>query len=146
MKLLALNEDEIQIARSTVTFTGLGGNGQTGTQTKLFIISGRVLVLALPVFVDDDLTQSGASASISFGTASQVTRFTAANTVTALDTNEWFKTGEAVIGSQALGTTQLETVINEDIVADHTGAEHCNGGTITVECWYLPLSLGGRLQ
>lgn len=145
MKLPILDGAE-RYKSTSVTFTGNGGLGENGTQTPLFSVVGRVLVRWLPIFIDSDLDQSGATANISFGTVNQVVRFTTANPVQSLDTGEWFKTGQAVVGSQDMGATQTDIIVSEDIVADHTGTAHCNSGRLTVDCWYVPLSPGAALN
>ncbi len=127
----------------TITFDGTAGNGAVGTVT-VFTITGRVIVTHWTVFCTDSLTEAGATASMSYGTAANTTLLTADATggPTAIDVGE-FWVDASPLAVETLSAT-MQKAISEDTILT-IGTQNVTGGTLVFDVLYIPLTDGARL-
>lgn len=140
--------------RKTITFTGLAGAGATGAVT-VFTLTGRVLVERITPFCTTDLTEAGATATVSLGTTTDVDKFIAATNSTAIDEDEWWFTATPTPAAASLTTPAITdpttaavlggpTAIAESIII--TCADQAtDAGVLVIDCWYEPITAGGKL-
>lgn len=120
------------------------GDGNGGTTTTVWTVTGRCLVRFIVAHCTASLT-SGGVPTISLGTTNQVTRFIGATTATGITTtaNLWVSTTPTQ-GSIALPAACVDVVVSEDIITDHLTADLTAGG-IEFYAVYVPLTDDGAL-
>lgn len=142
--------------RKTITFTGAAGAGEAGTAVTVFTISGRVLVERITAFCTTLLTESGATATVSLGTAGDVDKFIIVTNAVDIDANEWWFTATptsqvgslltpaiadpTTVGNQGMPTATAQTIIVNPLVTNVTG------GVIVFDVWYEPITAGATLS
>ena len=136
----------IQRASVSVAFTGAAGLGAVGN-VPLFTVTGEVLIERIVPFTVLTLTEALATATLALGVTNATSLFIAATSAVNLATGEFWTestgggTAEAGI---ALPAALKEIVISSNIVGT-VGAQAVNGGTLRVDCYWLPLSSDGNL-
>ena len=135
----------------TITFAGGTGTGAAGT-VAVFTITGRVLVHWTSVFCTTLLTESGATATISYGTAGDVDAFIAATDAVTIDADEWWTAAAPAAGSKSpleiltggLVVSQGAKLLSESTIFTVATAD-VTGGVVVVDHFYTPLTDGARL-
>ena len=120
-----------------VTFDGAAGSGAVGTVT-LATITGAIRIISLVIRCTDSLT--GATATISLGTPSDVDSLIAVTTATDLDVNEIW-TGASPAGGAVAAI--VDKICNENININVLVAA-VDGGTIEFDMQWVPASANGN--
>lgn len=140
---------ELRHARRTTTFDGTSGGGQAAANVTMFTITGRVLIVHLSLFCTSSLTESGATATISAGGASDVDLIRATANAVNIDINEfWDPAGAISTGISRMGTNtsadgELLLMSEDPIYAP--AVTDVDGGSILADVWYLPVTDNGAL-
>jgi len=134
----------VKHVRTTITFDGTSGKGQAGTATTVFTATGRVLVHALTAFVTTNLGEALATATVSLGTSSWVTRFVATTNSVDLDANEWWVTSTPTNGSIDLPDALKGVLVSENIIVE-TATQDTNAGVVVFDCLYEAITDNGLL-
>ena len=124
----------------TVEFDGGAGNGAVGT-VALFTVTGSVWV-TVTSYCTEDLTEGGATATISVGiTGSTAALIAQVNAVDIDDGEIWF---DATPGDIEVLSSIGGAFIGggEDIFAT-IGTQSVDDGTLTFICFWTPLSADG---
>lgn len=140
----------IQVTKA-ITFTGAAGAGAAGIVT-VFTVTGRVFVTKITAFCTTLLTESGATATMTLGTAVDTDAFIAVTNAVDIDANEWWTAAAAAAGSKSplkvetggLVTSQVDKMISENIIITVAVAD-VTGGVLVVDVWYEPITVGGNL-
>ncbi len=137
---------KILTARKTLTLTGGAALGVKDTAVPVFTVTGEVFVHALIAFCTTNLTEGGATATISLGTVSQVTRFIGLMNSVDLDANEaWVSTTPTAGSIDLPDAMQAVIVVNgDDIIVDPL-TQDTTGGVIDFTCFWEPISTDGVL-
>lgn len=130
-----------RIARKTVTFTGAAGAGAVG-QVTVFTVTGRVLVKSLSAYCTADL--AGATATLSLGTAANVTGFIGVTTATDVDSGEFWLTTTPTAGLLALPAALKDIAVSANITIDVLTA-NITAGTLIIVAEYVPISTDGAI-
>lgn len=133
----------VRHTRVSVTFDGTAGLGEFNTVVPLFTTTGSVLVHILTAECTVSLT--GASATVSLGTTSQVAQFIALATATTIDAGMFWTLATALAGAADIDGKQQLVVTNENILIDPLTAD-VTGGTLVVDVFYEPLTDNGLLS
>lgn len=144
--IISPSTSRIQVARKTFTFTGASGFGLAAADCVLFTVTGDVYIHAIIPKCTTLLTESGATATLSLGTATQVARFVAATNAVEIDADElWFSTTPTA-GSLDLPDAMQSVVIasGDDIVA-RPAVTNVTGGVIEFTCLWEAVSTDGTL-
>ena len=143
-------EASVRRARKTVTFTGLAGAGAAGT-VALFTTTGRVYIEKMTAYCTVNLTESGATSTISVGTASIVNCLLTAVNAVDLDADEFWVGNQAVLGSittitGGVGNTasSMNKCISQNIIATIAVAD-VTAGALVFDVWYTPITDNGLL-
>lgn len=130
----------------TITFAGGAGTGAIGTVAVATVAGGAVVVDDVIGRVTTSLT--GASATISLGTASQVASLIGVTTATGLTTtaNLWATTTPTAgaIGVPALLAQGVYTV--ESIIINVLLGSGVTGGVLEIDFLWHPLTSGATLS
>src|SRR3990172_4957165 len=145
VKMLSLGGTDVRHARKTITFDGTAGLGAVGTAVTIFTTTGKILLHYITAYCTTDLGQALATAQISLGTATQVTRFVAATNSTAIQENEWWVTGTPTVGSIDLPDICQNVFVSENVVINPT-AQNTNAGVLVIDAIYEPISDDGSLS
>lgn len=139
----------LRFTRWQLTFDGTANKGANASLITLFTCTGEVLICYIVPFVVATLTQSGATPTLTLGVTGATTLFTgAATTATNLATGEfWTETtgGGTAEAGIAAPSTQKDIYISANVIGTVGGTNNINGGTLRVDCWWLPLSSDGNL-
>jgi len=148
-----MNNDQYKRAPTkTITFTGGAGAGAINDITLIYTITGRVRVHLITAYCTTLLTESGATATISLGTAGDVDAFIAVTDAVEIDATEWWTGAAPVVGSKSpvkvetggLVISQVDKLVDENINTRHLVAG-TTGGVIVFDCWYEPITSTGAL-
>jgi len=131
-------------ASKTRTFTGAANLGQAGTNTTWFTVTGEVLVLFIVGFCTTDLTEAAATATITLGITGETALFIAATNAVTIDANEFWVDTTPVLDREILPAAVKDIAISADVVSA-VAAQNINGGTLRIDCWWLPLSADGNV-
>lgn len=134
-----------------ITFTGAAGLGAAGT-VAVATITGRVAVLLTTAFCTTLLTESGATSTISYGTAGDVDAFIAVTNAVDIDANEWWTAASTAAGSKSpletltggLVVSQGWKLLSENTIFTVATAD-VTAGVLVVDHLYIPLTEGARL-
>jgi hypothetical protein len=143
MATIASTTNALRHVRKTIAFDGSAGNGAAGTVT-VFTITGRVLAELLPpAFCSENLTESGATAVMSFGTASAPEGFFGDTNAVDVDTGEWWSGwGTSSLGFES--GTAPHVALSENLILTISGA-NITDGTLVIDLWYYPITDDGAL-
>jgi hypothetical protein len=120
-----------------VAFNGGAGTGAVGT-VALFTVTGGALVTVVGVCTED-LTEAGATATISVGTAASPTGIIAQINAVNLDTGElWIDNTPAPLEAYGTGTSFF-IGDGADIILT-VGAQNVTDGTVNFVCFWTPLT------
>ena len=125
-----------------VAFTGAAGLGAVGT-VALFTVTGAALVTVIGICTED-LTEAGATATISVGTAAAPTGIIAQINAVDLDVGEvWIDNSPAVLEAYGTGTSFF-IGDGADIILT-VGAQNVDDGTVDFLCLWTPLTADGTV-
>ena len=131
----------LRIVRKTITYTGATNLGEAGSNVTIFTVTGQIHVVALVPYCTVNLGESGATATITLGTASTTNLFIAATDSTTIDANEvWTATGPTT-RSLAIPAALKDIAVNDNIV-NACAVTNTNAGAIQYTLVYYPLSAG----
>ena len=152
MRVVKNPVDTLHHVRSTVTFDGTTGGGEAGTAVTALTVTGRVLIESLTIFCSADLTESGATATLTCGIASDIAKFLDSTQSVAIDVGEWWasstpKTAGVNLVQQTtspVDAAQQHIAISESIIYDPL-VTNTTGGTLIMDVWYRPITDNGAL-
>ena len=137
-----------RFATKIVTFTGASGLGQAGTNVPIFTVTGEVLIVALSPSCTTTLTQAAGTATVSLGTTGRTALFIPATNSIAIGAGEFWilagGVGDAHNSGAALGSTQMNVVVTDDIIVA-CATQDTNGGVLRFDVFWRPLSENGNL-
>ena len=122
----------------TVTFDGTSGAGLADTAVPLATVSGLVVFPYLGLYCSTSLTESGATATLSFGTASRPAAYTAIN-ATDLAAGDWMQSNSHLA---AITTSSAYTMTAESLIL-MPSVTNVTAGVITLYAFWLPFSADG---
>ncbi len=136
---------EPQRNSKTITFTGGANMGNAGENVAIFTVTGEIMVLVLVPFCTTNLTEAGATATISLGITNAVALFIAATDSKEIDANEfWVDTAPDPYGI-ALPATLKDIPITDNIVAA-CATQDTDGGVLRFDLYWMPLSSNGAVS
>lgn len=148
-----MNNDQYKRAPTkTITFTGAAGAGAINDITLIYTITGRVRLHLITAYCTTLLTESGATATISLGTAGDVDGLIAVTNSVDIDATEWWTGASPTVGSSSpvyvatggLVVSAFHKLIDENINTRHLVAG-TTGGVIVFDGWYEPITSTGAL-
>ena len=134
----------IERTRKTVTFDGSAGGGASGTVVAVFTVTGQVLVHVAVGFCKTNLTEAGATATISLGTTNNVAVFIAAMDSVDLDANDWWASTTPTAGS-INATGSVETVFVSEAIIVNPLVQNTTAGVVEFTVLWEPLSDDGLI-
>ena len=135
---------KIRTTRKTITFTGAAGVGEAGTAVTVYSVVGNIYLHALICYCTTLLTESGATATVSLGTASQVTRFIGNTNSVEIDANEIWVSTTPTVGSIDLPDAMQSVVItNGDDIIVNPLTTNTTGGVLQFVMFWEPVSTDG---
>lgn len=146
MKLQRGSSGPYQRSTVSVTFDGTAGLGGAASTTTFFTVTGEVIVVYLVPYVVASLTQSGATPTLALGVVNSTALFIAATTATTLATGEFWTEatgGGTANAGVAIPAALKEIAITSNVVGTVGGTLNINGGTLRLDCYWLPLSSDG---
>ncbi len=135
----------VEHVRKTITFAGGAGSGQAGTVVTVFTTTGSVLVHMIVTECTSNLTEAGATATLSLGVTSVVAQFIAATNAVNIDSGEFWLSTTPVAGAIDLPDITQVAAINEDIILNPL-VNDTDGGVLVVDCWYEKITDDGLLS
>ena len=140
----------------THTFADSAGNGAVGT-VAVFDITGVVLIEYIITECTTSLTEGGATATISLGTAGAVAAFASVQDAVDIDGDEFWYGNMVAPGGESSPVADEATpdgaagdvrarnqVCNADIIFT-VAVDAVDGGVVQVMCLWRPLSADGDL-
>lgn len=137
---------KIKTSRKTATFTGAAGAGAVGTVT-VYTVTGDIYIHALVAKCTTDLTEAGATATLTLGTVNQATRFIGSTNSTAIDQHEfWVSTTPTAYSIDLPDAMQSVIIASGDDIIITCGAQNTNGGVLEFVLLWEPLSTDGAVS
>lgn len=127
----------------TITFTGAASLGAVGA-VPIFTTTGEVMVVAMVPYCTVNLTEAGATATISLGVTGSTALFIANTTATDIDAGEFWVDATPDANGIAIPAALKDIAITDNIIGT-VGTQAVNGGAIRFDVWFLPLSSDGNL-
>ena len=134
----------LQVARKTLTFTGAAGLGLSGSAITFFTITGTVNVSLIVGTCTGSLVSAGGG-TLALGVTGATTLFIGATTATTITTTAktWASTTPNATGIAA--PAAIKDIIIAANILGTVGTADITGGSIEIECYYLPLLAGSGL-
>ncbi len=136
----------IQTGRKSLTFTGAANLGAVNTSASVFTVTGDVLVHALIAKCSTLLTESGATATVSLGTVTQLTRFIGNTNSVDIDADEaWVSTTPTAGSIDLPDAMQSVVIVSGDDIVVRCLTQGTTGGVLEFTCFWEPISAGATL-
>ena len=135
---------KIKTIQKSITFTGASGLGLAGTAVPLATVTGRVIIHGMLPYCTNNLTEAQATAQISLGTTTQVTRFIGNTNSTAINTDEWWLTTTPTAGSLDLPDAMQMVICSENLIINPI-TQNTNGGTLVIDILWEPITSNGAV-
>jgi len=136
----------IKITRKTITFDGTAGLGAAGTAVSVFTVGGEVYLHALMCMCTTNLGEALATATVSLGTVTQVTRFIGATNSVDIDANEaWVSTTPTAGSIDLPDAMQSVFIVNGDDIIINPLVQNTNAGVLEFTVFWEPVSTDGAL-
>lgn len=129
---------QLRKAQKTVTFTGGAGAGAVGTVT-CFTVTGEILVVALSTYCSTNLTEAGATATLTLGVTSSATLFIGSTNSTDIDAGEFWVSTTPTANGIALPAPMKDIVITDNVILT-CGTQATNAGVLRLDMYWMPLS------
>lgn len=125
------------------TFDNTAGNGASGGNSVWYTVTGQIEVVRIIPRITTTLT--GATATISLGTADTTTKFIAASLATSMTSNKfWFDAATIIYDELAIPAACKEIVIDSNVVSA-VAVAGITGGVLSIILEWVPLSSGATV-
>ena len=137
---------KIRTTYKTVTLTGAAGLGATGTNVVIYTVTGEVYLHALICFCTTGLDEAMATAVVTLGTVTQVSRFIGNTNSVDINTNEaWVSTTPTAGSIDLPDAMQSVIVVNGDDIVVVPTVQNTNAGVLEFTVYWEPISTDGNL-
>ena len=141
-----VTEPTIQTTRKTLTFTGASGFGAVNTSATVYTVTGDVLLHALICKCTTNLSESGATATVSLGTVGQLTRFIGNTNSVDIDADEAWVRATPTPGSIDLpDAMQSVLIVSGDDIVVRCLTQGTTAGVLEFTVFWEPVSAGATL-
>lgn len=130
---------------SSKTFTGAAGLGASGGATTFFNVTGDVHVALLLPTCKTDLANTTAGGTVTLGVTGNTTAFIAATTTVDIDAGEFWFSATPTSNAMAVPAALKDIAITDNVIMSHV-SQSTTGGSMRIDCYWLPLSANGLLS
>jgi hypothetical protein len=134
-----------KVSRTTVTFDGSAGLGAAGTAVPVFTVTGEVVIDEIHAYCTTNLTEAGATATISLGVVGSVALFIAATNSVELDANEFWVDTAPDANGVAIPAALKGIVVTDNVIVT-PATQDTDAGVIEFTIYWHAISVDGNVS